>query len=376
MAVISPRTVLKGLSNIPDWKTRRKIVVFESDDWGSLRMPSTEAFKRLDDAGIQLRNPHGEAERFNRFDNLATSHDLEYLFEVLSSHKDSRGNPAVFTPVSIVANPDFKKIEASGFQEYYYEPFTETLKRFPGCENSFELWKEGLEKKLFVPQMHGREHLNVTAWMKALSSGDEQALHAFREGVWGFVPAAFPAVSYQSAFLLADPVEKEYHKSVIREGLQLFEDIFNYKAVFFVPPNGVFNNSLNPTLAEYGIRFRSGSKIQIEPLGMGKTKSRLHYLGQRAGGIRYLVRNCVFEPGKTDRDWVDSCLNEISSAFRWQKPALISTHRVNYVGAHYPENRDMGLRQLSRLLKKILIKWPDVEFMTTAQLGSLMEKAA
>ncbi len=375
MLKISPRTIVKRLSNFPDWKTRRRIVVFESDDWGSLRMPSTEAFRRLDEAGIVLRNPDGDAERFNRYDNLATGRDLAYLYEVLSSHKDSRGNPAVFTPVSIVANPDFQKIEASGFQEYFYEPFKETLKRFPGCENSFELWKEGIEKKLFVPQMHGREHLNVTAWMKALSSGDEQALRAFREGFWGFLPAAFPAVSYQSAFLLADPEEKEYQKKVIREGLQLFEDTFNYKAVFFVPPNGIFNNSLNRTLTENGIRFRSGSKIQIEPLGMGKSRTRLHYHGQRAGGIRYMVRNCVFEPGKKGKDWVASCLHDVSSAFRWQKPAIISTHRVSYVGALYQENGDSGLKQLSRLLKKIRFNWPDVEFMTTAQLGALMEKA-
>ena len=373
---ISPKSILKALSNIPDWKTRRRIVVFESDDWGSLRMPSTETFKRLDEAGIILRNPNGDAERFNRLDNLATSRDLEGLYEVLSSVKDSRGNPAVFTPVSIVANPDFQKIEASGFQEYFYEPFTETLKRFPGCENSFELWKEGIEKKLFVPQMHGREHLNVIAWMKALSSGDEQAILAFKEGFWGFIPAGFPAVSYQSAFLLGDPVEKEYQKKLIRDGLQLFEDTFNFKAVFFVPPNGILNNSMNRTLAENGIRFRSGSKIQIEPLGMGRSRTRLHYHGQRDGGIRYMIRNSVFEPGKKGIDWVDSCLHEVSSAFRWQKPAIISTHRVSYVGALYPENRDNGLKQLSRLLKEIHKNWPDVEFMTTAQLGALMDNAA
>ena len=375
MAKISPRKLIKELSNIPDWKTKRRIVVIESDDWGTLRMPSMDAFRRLEEAGLELRKGTGEAERFNMNDNLATGKDLESLFEVLSSVKDSRGNPAVLTPVSIVGNPDFQKIEASGFQDYYYEPFTETLKRSPGCENSFELWKEGIEKKLFVPQMHGREHLNVLAWMKALRAGDKQARLAFKEGVWGFIPESFPAVSYLAAYLLDDPEDMDFHKKVLAEGLQLFEEIFAYKAVFFVPPNGVFNNSLNKTLAENGIKFRSGSKIQSETLGSGKTKNRLHYHGQKdRHGIRYIVRNSVFEPSKAGIDWEDTCLNDVNSAFRWNKPAIISTHRVNFVGALHPENRDKGLGQLSRLLKQIVKNWPDVEFMTTEQLGAIMNK--
>jgi hypothetical protein len=73
-----------------------------------------------------------------------------------------------------------------------------------------------------------------------------------------------------------------------------------------------------------------------------------------------------------NRDWVDSCLGEINAAFRWRKPAVISSHRVNYIGAHYPDNRDRGLRELKRLLKAIVQKWPEVEFMTSAELGELM----
>lgn len=50
-----------------------------------------------------------------------------------------------------VANPDFDKIEASGYQNYYYEPFTETLKKYPEHQRSFELWQEGIKEKIFSP---------------------------------------------------------------------------------------------------------------------------------------------------------------------------------------------------------------------------------
>ena len=46
---MTSRSLLKKISAIPDWKTRRRIVVIESDDWGSLRMPSMNAFKKLEE---------------------------------------------------------------------------------------------------------------------------------------------------------------------------------------------------------------------------------------------------------------------------------------------------------------------------------------
>jgi hypothetical protein len=107
------------LANIPGWRTRRKIVVFESDDWGSIRMPSRAVYEALLDKGIRVDNLC-----YNRNDALASEADLAALFEVLSSVQDQHGNPAVFTANTIVANPDFEKISASDFIEYHYQPFT------------------------------------------------------------------------------------------------------------------------------------------------------------------------------------------------------------------------------------------------------------
>ena len=366
-------SIARNISNVPGRQTSRRIVVFESDDWGSIRMPSLKAFQVLKEAGVDLRG--WDAERYNLNDSLASSTDLEMLFEVLSTSKDHSGKNAVFTPVSIVANPDFQKIKDFDFQHYFYEPFTETLKRYPDCERSFDLWIEGIEKNIFVPQMHGREHLNVAAWLKALQNGDRPTRMAFNQGVWGFLPNqdSMPGVDFQAAFLLGDPSELEQHEKIIVEGLNLFEKLFGYRAEYFVPPNGPFNNSLNKILVNNGIKYRSAAKIQNQPMGNGETKKVIHWLGQKDGsGLRYITRNCFFEPSQPGKDWVDSCLSDIKIAFRWKKPAIISSHRVNYIGILNHSNRDNGLRQLTKLLKGILRSWPDAEFMTTPQLGSLM----
>ncbi len=370
--LLKKSNTLKEFSNILGLHTDRHLVIFESDDWGSIRMPSLSSFEKLERLGLDLRS--ADAERYNLNDSLASDNDLERLFEVLSDHKDSNGNRAVFTPLTIVANPDFKKISDSGFTEYFYEPFTETLKRYPGCEHSFAMWEAGIENKLFLPQLHGREHLNVAAWMRSLNEGEMHTLAAFDEKLWGFVPDKYPKVDYQAAFLLGNSDELRYQERVIAEGAELFKNIFKYAAVYFVPPNGMFNNSLNRILVDHGIKFRYASKIQHETIESGKSRKAYHYLGQKDNsGLSYIVRNCFFEPSQGGKNWVDNCLRDISSAFRWRKPAIISTHRVNYIGSLNPGNRDSGLIQLNLLLSAILKNWPDVQFIPTSDLEAIIK---
>ncbi|NWJ51751.1 MAG: polysaccharide (de)acetylase [Bacteroidetes bacterium] len=364
----------KNLSNLPGLFIKKKIVVIESDDWGSVRMPSKAVFDILQKKSIDLTS--GDSLRYNLNDTLASSDDLSSLFETLTSFKDSNGNSAIFTPISLVTNPDFEKIKANNFQEYYYEPFTETLNRYPGCENSFSLWKEGIRNKLFVPQFHGREHLNVKVWINALQKNDSDTHLAFDYRCWGFNNKHPNNITYQAAFDLDKPADLEDHKEIITGGLKLFNEIFGYKASYFVPPNGPFNETLEKTAAESGIKYLSTSKIHHEPHGNGKYRKKFHYLGQKNKFDQlYITRNCFFEPNQEGKNWVDSCLADIQIAFRWQKPAVISSHRVNYIGSLNPKNRENGLYYLKLLLQTILKKWPTVEFMTSDQLGELIAKS-
>jgi hypothetical protein len=130
------KKITKTLSNLPGWRTSRKIVVIESDDWGSIRMSSNESYNALQKAGLSLDK--GAGARYNKYETLASKEDLQHLFEVLKSVKDKNGSSAKMTAVSLVANPDFKKIKEDNFQNYYYEPFTKTLRRY-GKHGAFAL---------------------------------------------------------------------------------------------------------------------------------------------------------------------------------------------------------------------------------------------
>ena len=113
-------------------------------------------------------------------------------------------------------------------------------------------------------------------------------------------------------------------------------------------------------------------------MGDGKFKKNYRYIGlKNSYGQRYITRNCFFEPSgmklSSNTDWVNNCLKEVETAFRWGKPAIISTHRVNYTGFLSPQNRANGLKQLHNLLNKIIKRWPSVEFLTSVELGHLID---
>lgn len=368
-----------NLSNIIGWRTNRHIIVIESDDWGSIRMASKEVYNELLNKGIPVDTDH-----YNIYDSLESNDDLEMLFHVLSKFKDKSGRPPVLTGVNVVANPNFDEILKNGFTEYVYEPYTETCERYPNHDQVYNLWISGIEKRLFVPIFHGREHLNVQFWMRALQNGHKSTMIAFNYGVTG-IPRKGINGEYVPNFQAAFDVERKddiiYQKEVINSGLNLFEKLYGYKSKYFVPTNGPFNNSLEQDLFQNGVEFINTAKRQKEPMGEGVYRTNTRFVGQqnRYNQI-YITRNCFFEPSSSgyewpeNSDWINNCLKEIEIAFRWKKPAVISSHRVNYIGYLHPENREKNLKLLSELLFKILKNWPDVEFVTSVELGELISK--
>lgn len=362
------RSVLsQNLINIPGSRFRRKIVVIESDDWGSIRMPSKEVYSEFLSRGFDIANSD-----YNRIDTLESNDDLNQLFDVLSSHRDYLGNYPVITANFVVGNPDFQKIRNSDFSEYHFEPTTETLKRYPGRDQVEALWKQGSSSGIFHPQFHGREHVNVIRWMNALRERSPEIDFTFNmettfsgNGDYNFMEV----LDYNT------PDDLESMKEGLAEGLHIFEQMFGFRARSFIPPCYTWNSDVEQTLHANGIRYIQGLVVQSVPTGtFGNYRKKYHYLGERNSfGQYFLIRNCFFEPSlQENADPVGECLNRIKIAFRWRKPVVISTHRINYMGELDARNRRDNLLLLNDLLKRIIEKWPDVEFMTSDQLGDLI----
>lgn len=346
---------------------RRKVLMLESDDWGAVRMPSGKIYDEL----TQACGKKGCF--FDQFDSLETPDDLYALFEVLTSVKDANGNYAVFQPYAVVANPDYEAIEENGFRQYYYESFLDTYKRYPKTNDSFKAIKEGMDSGIWWPQSHSREHIQAQRWMKALQDPNSFARKEFY--LRAFHSDCCPKdLDYYCACDYDSPNEMPELKRIMKDGLDLFENIYGYHSISFCAPCGFINQDMLDYLSELGIKLGSGT-IRY-PNFKGGYDVKNHFWGEKGkNGMIYYRRNCKFEPARDHNiDWVDRCMAEIENAFRCGKPAVIDSHRVNYIGGINESNRTDTLRQLARLLKEVVKRWPDVEFVNSNQLYQIMSK--
>lgn len=369
------KNLLQLLSDLPGFHTNRKLVLFSSDDWGGKRILSIKARENLLEAGIDIGS-----NRFDQFDTLESNEDLENLFEVLLRYKDNMGNHPIITAITCVANPDFYRIRENNFSEYFFEPFTRTLEHDPNRDRVYALYKKGIELNIFTPELHGREHLNVAWWLNHLQNKNSYVIKAFENEFW-YLDGKYLNNPHQrgldAAFDVVDLIEVEQQKSIVIESARIFKELFGYGATYFTPPSQFYHKSIEQALFESNIRIIDVPRLRKMPLGGGQYSTRIHYLGQKnKHGQFYLTRNVVFEPNLNQiDDGVNSCLSGIETAFMHKKPAIISNHRAAFNGSIEPINRHKGLLALDKVLKSILKKWPDVEFINFSELYFLMAEA-
>lgn len=355
----------RNFTNIIGKKTTRKIVVFESDDWGSIRMPSRKVYDYLLKEGVRV-----DKGIYSKNDSLESASDLMNLFDVLMKHSGKNGSHPVITANAVMANPNFDKIKSDDFHSYYYELFFDTYERYySNKKQMLELWDNGIKEHIFIPQFHGREHYRVDNWMRSLSERNKQELKFFDLGIVGQISKESGGGSDYLIVLKArteNDIEKDSDKLI--EGLNLFEQMFKFRSKTFIAPCYTWSPLHEEALYKGGVSHIQGLSLQQVPY----SKPKFHYMGMKNRlGQKYLVRNAFFEP-VSDSNAVENCLQRISNAFLWHTPAIVSVHRVNFCGEIFENNRTENLKKLDCLLSEIVKRWPDVEFMSSDQLADII----
>jgi hypothetical protein len=368
------RKLINFYINSRGYRTDRKIVVIESDDWGSIRMPSKQVYDDLLSRGFPV-----DKLSYLKYDALESNRDLEALFDVLTSLADKNGNHPVFTANTIMTNPDFDKIRENGFINYYYELFTETLKRYPEHDRVFDLYKNGIKRKVFYPQLHGLEHLNIRRWMSSLQNENGKSRVLFDYGLFDL--STSDTIITEDSF--CDPLSLDNRNELhiqdqrLLKAAYLFNSIFGYPSRTFIAPCYIWRPELQKTFYKMGINnIQSGSYQLIPKIGKyNKWRKKIHYTGKcNKYQQTYSVRNCYFEPSSNEnKNVIESCLNQVSRSFNNRKPAIICSHRLNYIGFIQEFNRTKNLELLHSLLDNIMRKWPDVEFLSSEDLALILK---
>lgn len=357
--------------------TNQHLVLIESDDWGSIRMPSKRVYE---DLIIEGDNPFSDP--FLKYDSLESEQDLEELYDVLMSFKDSKGHFPCITANFAVANPKFDAIDYEN-DKYEYELFTDTYLQYYGCNNIVPLIKKGIEIKCFYPQLHTREHLNVIRWMKDLKNGSEYTIKAFNKRMIG-IGRSFCKdnyFGYMDAFNYDNYEELILLKNVLSDSVHIFKSVFGFNPTSIVPPCYVWDENVEQIISRLGIKHiqtQEWQNIYSKATGTQKKKRKIHYTGEynSKNDMLYTVRNCSFEPSivKDSTNSINECMIEIDNSFKNKKPAIINSHRLNYIGGIDKSNRKRGLDSLYKLLKEIQRRYPDALFISSTELFNIIGK--
>jgi hypothetical protein len=354
--------------------TGRKIICFDSDDWGSIRTPSKSVLEN-----IVAEDPETARNVFLRNDTLENDTDLDKLANVLSSFGDCRGRHPCFTLNFAVANPKFELINPDS-GDYHYETFVETYSRYFGSANRvFSCIQNGVANRVFWPQLHCREHIFVNRWLLDLQNGKKDVALAYRAHTIDVGSSFQPSnrFGYMDAFHVTNPYDWQSLFKSLDIAQDIFTNIFGFRSTGIVCPCFVWNSELETYLRRNGFLRISTSCWQLQSSGdysTEKLKRVFHYTGERKHQIQFCVRNVEFEPSQSSdlHKLVEESMNQISYSFKHKKPVVIDTHRMNYVSSLSAENEEKGINAIALLLTSIHNTYPDVEFMSLSDLAEFM----
>lgn len=363
------KAAVKALINHKGPRLGQKLVVIESDDWGAIRTSSKQAYERLREKGYRV-----DLCPFNRYDALESNSDLEALFETLHSVKGADGNPANITFNAVMTNPNFEAIKADNFENYHYEHFFDTLKKYPEHDNVENLYQQGIASVCITPQFHGREHVHVRNWMSTLRNNQKDIKDAFGESMFTVHnPELFTCKEFSlDAWGMHNEDDEVYIADAIKEGLEIFEKTFGFKSKSAIAACFSMSEYVEEVLADQGVKQLQGAYIQdrLKKHGAGVEKVKHHMGKTTEKGQFFTIRNANFEPSiNPNLDWENTVLEDVYWAFFWGKPAIINSHRLNYIGFIDEKNRTENLKLLKKILQKIVARFPDVKFVSSDKLS-------
>ncbi|HEY2956155.1 MAG TPA: polysaccharide deacetylase family protein [Candidatus Eisenbacteria bacterium] len=349
-----------------DW-ARLRAVVLESDDWGLCAwVPDDEAWKALERTPA-FRSPAGL--RYGR-STLEGAADVKALAEVLEAHRGADGFAPVWQANTVMANPDYRRLAASGFDGGL--PLVE-LPDTPARWSRPGLWDEvarACEAGLWWIELHGLHHLPESAWLAALARGDGDARRALVE--------ESPVCRAVEASGEYDPTEpKETRRRSLERAIARFRALVGRAPRSFCPPDYRWDESLEAEAERHGVTTLQGKAEQTGTPVPRITRALLKRRFPHVRGKRfYLPPRIAFEPcapGRVGgRAAVETALGAVRAAWKRSQPAVLSSHRLNY--AHLDPAWSRAGRDALRDLLASLAR-DGATFLTDAEVRALVERS-
>lgn len=358
----------------PRWEVRHAIdwdrfpaVVFESDDWGAC-----EAVRNAEDAAALQPLWDVVLERSRPIlTTLESPGDLERLYQVLEAFPGADGLPAVFTAFTCTGNPDFEKTRATG----RYHDIGIDVGVPPGWRRGdlLRAWRDGIARGVYAPEFHGNLHHTSPVTLMALLRGSGPEARLARESFEREVYCQGRHVPEFEGMTVRDQLAWN------RAGVERFERAFGSP-----PACAITSDALPETETIWALlgiraiclkncRVNTG-RVVVYPTKPWNNQDPSVPIGAHDPvlDVVYMVRNVFFECAANPAQSADAVFDVIRARWLEGEPAMISTHRANYVSLD-PQRIESGFRELRRLLESLTTATA-TRFLTTAEVADLYRR--
>ncbi|HEY6865657.1 MAG TPA: hypothetical protein VI792_00265 [Candidatus Eisenbacteria bacterium] len=327
------------------WR-RLRAVVLESDDWGLCAWsPDEEAHRLLADTPA-FRSRAGLA--YGR-STLESAGDVRRLAETLLEFRGDDGLPPVWQANTVVAAPDYARLVSP-----HYHAVVLPVVPLPGTPPRWRregMWEEVLRvcrEGLWWPELHGLHHVPERAWLAALRRGDADARRAF-----ALETPVCAAVEQSGEFGPAEPDEVRWE--ALRRAIAIFIALFGRGPTSFCPPDYRWDDRLEDEAERLGLTLWQGRSERARRSWVTARRLLRRWTWRAGRGVRYYMPpRIVFEPrgghgpaGSLARA-VATAHRRVREAWSQGRPAVVSTHRLNYahLDAAWSERGRAALRDL------------------------------
>lgn len=365
---------------------KEKIIVFESDDWGMCSWFPKREIMGLLLAGKEIFKKEGNSEEWYLDyinSTLERPYDLDRLFTILLKHKGGDRRNVIFQANYIMASPDYEKIK-----QFNYTVYKDLV--IPNVPKGWERGdfvakaKLGVELGVWRPEYHGNSHLNELMWINLLSSKEKLTCQSFEAEV-------FQTFNHEISAEYDEKLSIKQQAKNISAGVERFKNLFGYFPFSSIAPSYVWQGETEKILSKKGIKVIQAKNYQQirRNLATKVTDKVINYLGKKSSDkpwqikmgdynmgydLVYLNRNVDFEPrGKADSEskkGAKGAYTNIVSAWDRNEPAIINTHRINYVSLD-EESMSENMKQLDRLLEMIEREHPEAIYLTDWEVAQL-----
>ena len=340
----------------------RPLVLLQSDDWGRVGVRDREGYEQLRANCIRL------GERPYDLYTLETADDVHALASMLGRHLDSAGHPASLVMNFCTANLDFARMREEGYKHPLVLPLAKGLPGKWSRPGLKEAVREGIEKRVFFPALHGTVHCCPLAVEHALAEGGERArlLQLLWDAETPYIYWRMPWVGYEyrnserprEGFL---PFAKQCR--LIKEAQSNFVDFFGAEPMSACAPGYRANSDTCRAWSEIDIRIaQNGTGDGLRPPHFDEF------------GLLQIYRSLDFEPSERDLE-TGKYLEIAGACFSRGFPLVISVHSINFHST-LRDFRSTTITALDQLLTGLESKYPQLLYINDADLHAIVTQGA